>query len=54
MYVFYTNLICIAFTFLYRPPNGTPPAAAAVSFAKFSDEDTSLSICLVTLRVPFK
>jgi len=25
---------------LYNPPNGIPPAAAAVSSAKFSDDDT--------------
>ena len=32
------------FPFLYRPPNGIPPDAAAVSSAKFSDADTWDSI----------
>jgi hypothetical protein len=34
-YCFYTILITIKFPFLYNPPNGTPPAAAAVSSTKF-------------------
>ena len=29
--------------FLYKPPSGTPPVAAAVSSAKFSDCDTCVS-----------
>ena len=39
MYVFYTSLICIKLPLLYRPPNGTPPDAAAVSFTKFKEAD---------------
>jgi len=41
---YYTILIKTAFPFLYNPPSGTPPAAAAVSFAKFNDIDTLASI----------
>ena len=43
------------FPFLYRPPNGIPPDAAAVSSAKFSDADTWDSIIapVVELKAKF-
>ena len=41
---YYVILISIKFPFLYNPPSGTPPAAAAVSSAKFNEDDTRLKI----------
>ena len=37
---YYDILINIKFPFLYNPPNGIPPAAAAASSAKFKLDDT--------------
>ena len=31
------------FPFLYKPPKGTPPTAAAVSSTKFKDCDTAVN-----------
>jgi len=45
-FIFYTILIEIAFPFLYSPPSGTPPVAAAASFAKSKLADTCDSISM--------
>ena len=41
---YYSILIEITLPDLYNPPNGTPPAAAAVSSAKFNDWETWVKI----------
>ena len=40
---YYDILINIKFPFLYNPPNGIPPAAAAVSSTKFKLWDTCVN-----------
>ena len=50
---YYSILIEITLPDLYNPPNGTPPAAAAVSSAKFNDSETWVKIINPSAALPW-